>query len=99
MLRQSGVNPARSIIDGSGPAIASAGRATHRRKMEMETLPDYLFEPLLEALRRDMRRQELEATRGAGGTQDALYHGFNVRLNREILQHLRPKQLAGESAN
>jgi hypothetical protein len=58
----------------------------------MEKLPKYLFEYLLEAVRRDMRHQDLEAVLAAGDEQRTFCHGYNARRDREILQLLRPKE-------
>jgi hypothetical protein len=57
----------------------------------MEQLPNYLFEHLLEALRRDMRREEVDAIRWADNADMKMYHAMNVRSNRAILECLRPK--------
>jgi hypothetical protein len=35
--------------------------------------------------------REMQAIGAAGDTQASFYHGVNARLNREILQYLRPK--------
>lgn len=56
----------------------------------MEDLPKYLFEHLLEALRRDMRSQEHEALRTTNDARASFYHGVNARFNQEILQYLKP---------
>jgi hypothetical protein len=61
-----------------------------------EDMPKYLFQHLLEALRRDMRHQEYEAIRTIGNAQVSYYHGVNARFNREILQYLRPKRTSSK---
>jgi hypothetical protein len=58
----------------------------------METLPQYLFEHLLQVLRRDMRREEYEAIQTPSDAQAGFYHGVNARFNQEILEYLKPKQ-------
>lgn len=55
------------------------------------SLPDYLFHALLEALRRDLRREEAARACAAHGSDEAFRHGINTRFNLEILQFLMPR--------
>lgn len=55
------------------------------------SLPDYLLHALLEALRRDLRREEAARATARPGSDDAFRHGLNARFNVEILQLLMPK--------
>jgi hypothetical protein len=60
----------------------------------MEHLPKYLLEHLLEALRRDMRREQANAIQSNDDTNETRYHAANVRLSQKILECLRPKNSA-----
>jgi len=60
-------------------------------------LPDYLVHALLDALRRDLRREEAERTCAPPGSDDAYLHGLNVRLDIELLQYLKPRTGARSS--
>jgi hypothetical protein len=68
-------------------------------RKEMKDLPNYLFERLLDTLRRDMRHQEFEVARNAGDEQAVIYHQINMRFSRELLQCLNPKQITLNSLN
>lgn len=61
------------------------------------SLPDYLVHALLEALRRDLRREEAERTCAPPGSDDAYLHGLNVRFNIQILQYFKPRTGARSS--
>jgi hypothetical protein len=66
-----------------------------------DELPEYLFEALLEALRRDLRREESLSACGQASDADNYRHGLNAHFNRRLLQILRPKTveavLAGQA--
>jgi hypothetical protein len=58
-----------------------------------DDLPEYLFEALLEALRRDLRREEDLTACGQASSAEIFRHGLNAHFNRQILQFLRPKTI------
>jgi hypothetical protein len=52
----------------------------------------YLFDHLLESLRRDLRHEAQAQARQAEGSADWFRHGLNVRRNLHLLQYLNPKR-------
>lgn len=64
-------------------------RFSQRSRRTIE-LFEHEFQNMLEALRRDLRTEDLKST--CGGEEDSKLHRINVRCNKHLLGVLQPKK-------
>lgn len=60
---------------------------------ELATLPEYLLERIVNALRRDMREEEQKAY---SDKEWAAFHRMQARQDKDLLELLNPKQINRE---